>query len=265
MPRLALLISIGLAAIASPRVAAAGEAGTRVEYKVLLQPSQLSKVSRLLDFHPSDHWQRSMYFFDDKAHSLFDNGVVLRLRINRGAPDLPRAESTAKIRPLEEENIKRKWRKVDGYKYEYDRVGRRDLGSASFTSEVGKGRLKKVMSKRRANRFRKLFDGDQNGAIEHLANLEVDWDSLKANGPVPATVWRVRRPDLVDRPITLELWHVGSRSFLELSVKDDISRIDEVARIVQGWLRENRIAVAAKQGTKTAAVLSYFAAKGGKR
>jgi hypothetical protein len=256
-PSLCLLLAAGL--LGATTVPTARAAETRVEYKVLLKPSQLSKVSRLLDFHPSDHWQRSIYFFDDREHNLYQRGVVLRLRINRGAPQLPRAESTAKIRPLEEDNIKRRWRHVDGYKYEYDRVGHRDLGSASFSSEVGKRRLKKVMNKGR--RFRKLFDDEQNGAIEHFAHLDIDWHSLRANGPVPATVWRVRRPELVDRPITLELWHVGPRNFLELSVKDDISSIDEVERTIERWLDENHIAVAAKQGTKTSAVLSYYAAK----
>jgi hypothetical protein len=111
-----------------------------IEVKVTIGAEQVEVARQAFALSGDDGRRRRIYFCEDVAAGgsaalpLLDNGIILRLRQNKGGKD----DSTVKLRPFDRTRLTPRWlhaRKHDGweFKVEGDWVGDRHVVAASWS------------------------------------------------------------------------------------------------------------------------------------
>ena len=202
---------------------------------------------------------RSVYFFEtregDPALSLFDQDVVLRLRLDSGG-----ADSTVKLRPFDTARAPARWRTVAedddrGYRIELDWASTDPVLSASLSTDIDPLLANAVIHGAEPTG---AFSTDQRELLDAFTGKKWDLSTLRLLGPV-----RVRRwddVDLADRRITCEEWVVGgTRRFLELSDREkNPSQGPATREHLLALYAELGLAISAAPQLKTKVVLDYF-------
>jgi hypothetical protein len=232
-----------------------------VEIKMTLADEQKSIIRQLLPSNlvPQKLW---IYFFDTADLQLFEtHQVILRGRSKENKED----DSTVKLRRVEPNWTFAEWRKAKGeFKVEGDWVGDRLIRSASFSVEQEEGKIEQVVSGKET--IDKLFSKDQERFLEEAINTHVDFETLKALGPVEVYKWKLKFPKF-EQEICLEYWQLANpqdvlqdkKEILEISVKVDCDRAQNTWENFNQFLEQHGIDPGGKQEAKTRTALEFFA------
>jgi hypothetical protein len=215
------------------------------EVKLIIAEGDLARAHTVLALDP-DHAseRRDVWFYDTRALSLFDHGVVLRARkVSDGADD-----STVKLRPYHASAVASSWFENDDFKCEIDRTGTRAVESCSLGSTPHKGEIDDVA---RGDRdVDKLFDDDQERFLgTYATGIAVPWTDLVPLGPIASTVWK-------RDAVTLEEWTLPSGArWLEASVKVPTPSAPSADARLHAWLTGYGLHESTAQDTKTRTAL----------
>lgn len=233
-----------------------------IEIKVTIGAEQVQMARQALALSGDDGRRRRIYFCEDVAGArgsaalpLLDNGIILRLRANKGGRD----DSTVKLRPFDQTRLTPRWRqarKQDGweFKVEGDWVGDRHVVAASLVAdqdrvpEVGRGEVSPS----------RVFSAEQEQFLSDCAAVRVDLDGLGVLGPVDAIRWR-------DVPLggfeaVAEQWDVnGALRFLEISILVGPAQAVEAQRSFADLIAAKGLDPDNRQETKTRMVLEHLA------
>ena len=200
---------------------------------------------------------RKVYFFDTEELTLFEAGIVLRARqVHDGADD-----STVKLRPVDSKTIGERWKADPKLEFEVDAVGDKYVSSAKLSADQDRGEIDEVARGERS--VRSLFSGDQEQFLGDHApgGAPVDWDRLRALGPVNVHKWQFEPKDL-GYEVTVEEWVLPDRSDLvEISINVDPNEAVEANERFVDFLRSRGFDTEGEQQTKTRTALEYFTGK----
>jgi hypothetical protein len=234
-----------------------------IEIKATVGAEQVQVARHALALSGGDGRRRRIYFCEDVAGAhgpaalpLLDNGIILRLRQNKGSKD----DSTVKLRPFDQARLTPRWRHArtrDGweFKVEGDWVGDRHVVAASLVAdqdqvqEVGRGQAPP----------RRAFSAEQEQFLSDCARVRVDLDGLRVLGPVDAVRWKDVR--LGGFEAVAEQWDVdrGALRFLELSILVDPAQAVEAQRSFTDLIAAKGLESDTRQETKTRMVLEHLA------
>jgi hypothetical protein len=229
------------------------DTASAVEVKVTVRTDQEMYTVRVfgLDFDSAE--AREIYFFDTPALELFDQGLILRARLIKGADD----DSTVKIRPIEPATIPDKWRFLPGFKVEADFVGSKVVRSASLTAVQKPGEIRDAFEGKRP--LAKLFSPDQEEFLAAHAPVNPDFASLQMLGPVHVLRWKIVHGNL-PYELTAEEWRLPNKSDqLELSVKVAPEEEQQALETFRSFLQGLQIDPEGEQQAKTRVALQFFA------
>ena len=230
-------------------------ATTGVEIKMTVRGDQEMKAVRLFRLDRSLAEERSIYFFDARKLTLFDNGLILRARqLKDGADD-----STVKMRPVEPTKVASEWTKEDGFKLEADVIGPKIIRTASLGHPRKRGEIKDVAAG--ARKIKELFSKRQETFIETFCPITVGLGDLHVLGPIEALRWQFKSPKLSSE-ITAEEWHIpDGTDLLELSIKVDPKDALKARDEFEKFLRDAGVANEGVQEAKTRVALKFFASR----
>ncbi len=188
-------------------------AGTEgVEIKATIPEQQIDAALAL--YHLAlDNNERFIYFFDTPDLKFFEEGIIARARRIVGSEH----DSTIKFRPIVPEAVPVLWRKKSGFKIEADASQKGVVKSASLTTPVAKGLIKRVAAGKEP--IASLFTEEQLLFLFSMANKKIDYEKVVVMGPTQTWRWKYNDPGL-PWPLTGELWQRadGARLF-EVSIK----------------------------------------------
>jgi hypothetical protein len=233
-----------------------------IEIKVTIGAEQVQLARQALALSGDDGRRRRIYFCEDVAAAggsaalpLLDNGIILRLRQNKGGKD----DSTIKLRPFDRTRLTPRWLhapKHDGweFKVEGDWVGDRHVVAASLVADqdqvpkVGRGEALPG----------RAFSAEQEQFLSDCTPVRVGLDGLRVLGPVDAIRWK--DVPLGDFEAVAEQWDVnGALRFLELSILVDPAQAVEAQRSFVRRIAAKGLDPDNRQETKTRMVLEHLA------
>jgi len=228
---------------------------TGVEIKMTVRGDQEIKAVRLFHLDGDRAEKRSIYFYDAKKLTLFDNGLILRARqLKDGADD-----STVKMRPVDPAKVAHEWTTEDGFKLEADVIGPKIVRTASLGHPRKRGEIKDVAAGQR--KIPELFSKKQETFIETFVPIRVALDDLHVLGPIEALRWQFHDPALKS-DITAEEWHIpDGTDLLELSIKVDPKDALKARDEFEKFLRDKGISNEGVQEAKTRVALKFFASR----
>jgi hypothetical protein len=225
------------------------------EIKITIRDDEEMKAVRVFKLDRDRAEKRAIYFFDTQALRLFGKGLILRARQVKEGDD----DSTVKIRPIDPARIDASWNDESGFKLEADAVGAKVVRSASLSHKQKHGEIKDVVSGKRA--LPTLYSKAQERLLASFAPAPVDFDGLKALGPVAALRWKIDVPG-IGSDIAAEEWRLpDGQDLLELSIRADGDKAEAERVKFLRILREAGIDTNGTQEAKTRAALKFFAAK----
>jgi len=165
--------------------------------------------------------KRQIWFAEDRGGlqaggqlKMLSHGIILRIRIGEGPDD-----STAKLRPVDKEQLTKQWSKPfqEPFKYriEGDWSGDRHALAASAQTSHPQGSLAESVG---AGRFDQVFTPEQRQFVRDCAHIGVDINQLVGLGPIASTQWEDLQIGGVD-DVNAERWTVADLDFLELSIR----------------------------------------------
>jgi hypothetical protein len=222
-----------------------------VEIKANLEDPVAALAALALD-EANAHEARTLWFYDTSELGLYDRGVIVRARKVKDGPD----DSTVKARPMDPASTAPGWLELPGAKCETDRTVENARSACSLTRAVEKDRIDDVAAGRRA--IASLYDEDQLLFLGSIAG-PVALTGLRPLGPIPSTVWRLSALGL-PAPVSLELWTLGDRTILEVSMRvlSSTDHGDTAARELFDWIAVHGLVVSTMQQNKTRAALESF-------
>lgn len=223
-----------------------------VEIKATIPDHQVNAAMRRYALEQDDN-ERYIYFFDAPDLELFKAGVIGRARRVVGG----KHDSTIKFRPVEPEAVPPLWRKYRGFKIEADASEKGVVKSASLTSPVPKGLIKRVATGQEP--IASLFAEEQLTFLLAMAKQRFDFSRVIVMGPMRAWRWKFTDPGL-PWPLTAELWQRddGSRLF-EASIKVPLVQAAAASAAVLAFLAEVGAEPDDGQQAKTRWALQHFA------
>jgi hypothetical protein len=161
--------------------------------------------------------KRQIWFAEDRGGlqaggqlKMLSHGIILRIRIGEGPDD-----STAKLRPVDKEQLTKQWSKPfqEPFKYriEGDWSGDRHALAASAQTSHPQGSLAESVG---AGRFDQVFTPEQRQFVRDCAHIGVDINQLVGLGPIASTQWEDLQIGGVD-DVNAERWTVADLDFLE--------------------------------------------------
>lgn len=171
---------------------------------------------------PVAETKRQIWFAEDRSGlqaggqlNMLSRGIILRIRSGEGPDD-----STAKLRPVDAEQLTKQWSepfKQEPLKYriEGDWSGGRHVLAASAETSHPEGSLAEFVG---AGRFDQVFTPEQRQFVGDCAHIGVEVGQLVGLGPIGSTKWKDLRIGGVDE-VNAERWTVADLDFLELSIR----------------------------------------------
>jgi hypothetical protein len=223
-----------------------------IEVKITAQARDEDEVLEHLERVDAEAEDRQVWFFDTPDLTLFESGLVLRVRKIDGGTD----DSTVKLRPVDPTELSDFWKGVPGFEVELDAVGGKAICSAKLSVDQRQGEIQAVVAGERE--VWKLFSRDQERLVADFGPVKVDWSTLVPLGPVDVRKWEIK-PKGLDYEVTVEEWVLPDRSDLvELSVKAPPEEARTANERFRAWLDERGFDTGGDQQTKTRAALQYF-------
>ena len=259
-----LLLIVGLCA--GPLAAAARDAATAedIEIKFVVKEAQVEKAIEALGLDKAPAEKKTVYFFDTEELSLFKQegpSVILRARTTQGESE---GETTIKIRSRGALEIEDEWmqkrrngEKLDR-KLEKDQVVTKPVvQSYSLDDEEDAQAIQEAVAGRES--LKKIFSSNQEDLVEAKAGAKLDWDKLKALGPVKVTKWEFETRGL---NLVAERWDFGNHPpTLEVSTKVKESKAEETTGKLVVFMHEKELRQDPHPETKTKEVLEYFSSR----
>jgi nitrogen fixation protein FixH len=226
-----------------------------IEIKATVPEGQVDAALKRYRLTRSNDERRLIYFFDTPQLQLLEAGVIVRARRVIGDTH----DSTVKARPVDPARLGAAWRRQPGFKIEVDASEKGLVKSASFSTQVQKGRIKRVVV--RGKRVRSLFTSDQERFLSRIAKHRVDFEKIVPMGPLSAQRWDFEDPGC-PWPITAELWQrEDGQRMMELSVKAPAPQAAAVMAGFMAFLTEVGAHRNAREQAKTRWALEYYARK----
>src|SRR5262245_28528325 len=195
------------------RVAKLTTGADAIEIKATVPHHQIARALKRYNLTRNNDEERLIYFFDTPTLELLKAGIIARARRVIGDEH----NSTIKFRPVQPEQIRRKWHQIDGFKIEVDASEKGFVKSASFSMPVRRGLIKRVVAGKK--RSQSLFTTAQEMFLKETAKTKVDFTKVVAMGPLRAQRWDFSDP-ACPWPITAELWERADHArLMEMSVK----------------------------------------------
>ena len=253
------LFSGQLTARAQERVAA-----ENAEIKFVVQAAQVDKALRALGLDDLRPEKKTVYFFDTKELSLFNQAgtsVILRARTSAGERE---GETTVKLRSkgtlqIEDEWLqkRRKGERLD-QKFEKDQVVTKPAAeSYSLDDNEGADTIQEAVAGNQS--VKKIFSANQEDLVEAKTKPRLDWDKLQALGPVKVMKWEFEARGL---DLVAERWDFGNHApTLEVSVKVSASDAEETTSKLVAFLHEKGLQQDPQPEPKTKEVLKYFSSR----
>jgi hypothetical protein len=193
-----------------------------IEVKMILAAPQIDAFLKDYKLTVDDDEERNIYFFDTAQLDLLEAGIIARARRIKGDEH----NSTVKFRPVDPDEVSKRWSRLEGFKLEADASEKGVDKSASLTLPVEKGRIKRAIAGTRG--IGDLFDEKHIDFLNDLGGKAVrkawggraiDFDRLTVFGPITANRWEcVNLP--CPRRVTAELWRRGDGDrLMELSMR----------------------------------------------
>ena len=237
------------------RVAKIVAGSDAVEIKATIPNWQVKPALRRCGLNASNNDERYIYFFDTPRLDLFRAGVIARARRRVGAQH----DSTVKFRPVDPEQIPKRWRKYKGFKIEADASEKGVITSGSLTIPVPKGLIKKVAKGHEPIGL--LFDDEQQLFLLSLASQKFEFDRVVTMGPTRSWRWKIVHPEL-PWPLTVELWRrQDGEQMVEVSIKVPVAQAAAAGAGFLAFLAEVGAERDDAQDAKTRWTLSYYANK----
>ncbi len=237
------------------RVARQVAGAEAIEIKATIPDHQIESALARFGLTKRNDEKRYIYFFDTPTLDLVQAGIIMRARRVVG----DQHDSTVKFRPVEPQDVAKKWQKFEDFKIEADASEKGVVKSASFTMPVAKGLIKRVADGKKS--VAKLFTKEQEEFLLLMAGRQIDYSGLVVLGPLEAQRWKFE-DKACPWPITAELWTRGDGDkLMEVSIK---APVDQAAVAVGGFmafLAEVGAERDTDQQTKTRWALDWYAAK----
>jgi len=240
--------------VADEELKADDTSGPKAEVKVTVAADAIDATRDDLGLTLAIAEEREVWFYDSAALELFEAGAILRARKVVNDDD----DATVKLRPLEASDVDPSWFDVKGFKCELDWTPGKQVSSCSIKVDAGFGDIKNVADGDLP--IADLFTEEQ---VSFLAahGPAVDWDYLTTFGPIEAFVWEIES-DALPEELSAELWRVGGEQFLEMSMKIEVSEIDDTFDVLSTWLADHAVPLSDTQETKTRRALEILGAAG---
>jgi hypothetical protein len=235
-----------------------------VEIKFVVKTDEVEKAIGALGLDKGAAEKRTIYFFDTKDLSLFNQptSIILRSRTTEGKD---KGETTVKLRAKGALQIEDEWKQKERNGEKLDRKIEKDqvvtkpmVESYSLDAEQDAKEIDEVASSQRP--IKKIFSKNQEDLVKTKDNAHVDWDELKALGPVKVRKWEVKR-EFSPPALTLvaERWKFGDHPpTLEVSTKVDETIAEETTAKLVKFMRDKGFEQDKDPETKTREVLEYF-------
>ncbi|MDO8806250.1 MAG: hypothetical protein Q7R35_17680 [Elusimicrobiota bacterium] len=223
---------------------AAGAPAAPVEYKALVDVGSWPAVMKA--YGPGLPVKEiEIYFYDTPGLALYQRGLVLRARTGK-----KRGDSTVKMRPAPPA-LPPGVSAARGFKCEYDSGPAASVYSCSLTSRQENGKIAAAAAG--GAKAGKLFSGPQKAWAGG-----VDWDKLRALGPVKSSSWEAASPGL--KTLSFERWDLpGGPSFLEVSFRaPGRAEAEEGIKTLHAELQRLGVKLAEGQSSKTRAAMDFF-------
>ena len=211
------------------------------EIKVEIPFSQFNKLNQI-EGKKDQPKERQIYFFDTHELAFFDQGVILRARINESGE----GDTTIKIKDLDDRDIDPELKSRDGFKCEWDRNLEPDSGTrnCSYTHDQQALDFARVLISKK-NSVESLFTSKQLRFLESRRAIQ-PWQQVQALGPVSSSTWKVQAPFDPSLEMTIELWEIsGAARILELSVRSPHgpvgSQTESTSKLFESWLKKSTI------------------------
>ena len=221
---------------------AQGECSTEV--KLLVSPAQTQKVLTVLNAGKKVRGQ--IYLFDTEGLDLLSRGVTIRLRT------AAKNDLTVKLRSAESDNTMPP-AGAPASECEIDMIGNMALTSYSLRKAWRTGSVPET-----GDELRSALSADQL-KLFRSAVTSIDWDRLKAQADIRATVWDAH-PDTSIEKISIELWEWTGGQILELSTRTSRQNGALALSELRAIAARNGLTVMDKQEAKTTLVLQALKA-----
>jgi hypothetical protein len=223
-----------------------------VELKLTLPAESQRPAITELRLDPLEAQIRQVYFFDTPDLTLYEHGLVARVRRVQGRRD----DSVVKLRPVVPAELPRKLRRMPGFGVEVDAM---PGGFVCSSSLKGTPPTDARRTLERGGPLRKLFTREQRQLFAERAPEGVELDDLSVLGPIFVLKLRFTPPEL-RRRFVAELWlYPDASTTLELSTKCPPAEALDTAGRTRAFLAQHDIPLAADQEPKTRHALEYFA------
>jgi len=231
-------------------------AGTEaIEIKATVPDHQIRQALARFKLTASNDEDRYIYFFDTPKLDLLGAGIIARARRVVGDAH----DSTVKFRPINPADVGQKWRRYPDFKIEADASETSLVKSASFSTPVLKGRIKRVAVGKKP--ISAIFTLAQERFLSTIAGHTIDFKSLVVLGPLMAQRWRFEDPGC-PWPITAELWKRGDgKRMMELSIKAPAAQAAVAVGGFMAFLAEVGAERDKDQQTKTRWALDYYVSR----
>jgi hypothetical protein len=239
-----------------------GDDADNIEIKFVVKETEVEKAIEALGLDKATAEKRTIYFFDTKDLSLFEQPgprVILRARTEEGERE---GETTVKLRSKEPLQIEAEWlqEKRNGEKLVSKRekdqvVTKAVVHSYSLDDDEDMEEIEQAIEGRQS--VKKIFSSNQEDLVEAKSKPKLDWDKLEALGPVKVLKWEFKARGL---ELVAERWEFGSHPpTLEVSTKVDESDAAETTDKLVAFMQEKQLQQDPNPETKTKEVLEYFA------
>jgi hypothetical protein len=226
-----------------------------VEFKHTAAAGDEDKVPEIFGNALKHPERRKVYFYDTRARTLFEHGIVLRARVTQGDDD----DSTVKIRPASLDDDA-PWREIKDVAVELDVSGKGPMCSAKLDEKRKPGEIEDVDGEKEP--ISSLFTKDQEKLVKAFAPDGVEIDDLEVLGPVDARKWEFDDLDGVAFELTIEEWLLPDTTrFIEFSTKVDRKDAAEAQKAFRAVLERFGADLAQVQDQKTPLVLKFFATR----
>jgi hypothetical protein len=234
------------------KVAALVSGANAIEIKATIPESQVDSTLARFGLTIANDQERYIYFYD--TADLDPNQGLRRRRRRRR-----RARLDGEVQSVVPDQVAAKWRTFPLFKIEADASEKGVVKSASFSTPVQKGVIKRIAAGDK--KIGALFTKEQQAFLLEMANRNIDFSKLLVFGPLRAQRWKFEDPGC-PWPITAELWvrEDGAR-LMEASIKTPVVQAAAAMAGFMAFLAEFGAEHDTDEQAKTRWALEYYANK----
>ena len=216
------------------------------EVKVTLKDN-IEEVIQKLNLSEAKSDKREVYYFDSFSMDLYKRGIVLRARIK----DNKKADTAAKVRPINPQEVDSFWFDLDGFACEIDLVGKSEKPSCRVKEKFAASELRPRLNSPYLD-IETLFNMDQKKFIRHFDSSpnNIPWRNIKVLGPINVQTWDL---DLKGKKeMTIEYWMLPTgKIIIEASLETPYSQAKGDYQRMISLLKSRGLNIHSSPETKT--------------